>query len=36
VVTAVASDGTTASYTYDEGDVPDDLRKLDTWLGATL
>jgi len=36
VITAVASDGTTATYTYDQGDVPDDLQKLDAWLGATL
>jgi cellulase/cellobiase CelA1 len=36
VVTATLSDGTTAMYSYDQGDVPGDLQKLDTWLGTAL
>jgi hypothetical protein len=36
VITAVLSDGTAATYTYDQGDVPGDLQKLDTWLGTAL
>jgi cellulase/cellobiase CelA1 len=36
VITAMLSDGTAATYTYDQGDVPGDLQKLDTWLGSAL
>ena len=35
-ITAVLSDGTTATYTFDESKVPDDLQKLSTWLGTQL
>jgi hypothetical protein len=33
-ITAVLSDGTTASYSFDESKVPGDLQKLSTWLGT--
>jgi hypothetical protein len=33
-VTAVLSDGTTASYSFDDSKVPGDLQKLSTWLGT--
>jgi hypothetical protein len=33
-VTAVLSDGTSASYSFDQSKVPDDLSKLDAWLGT--
>ena len=33
-ITAVLSDGTTATYTFDESKVPGDLQKLSTWLGT--
>jgi cellulase/cellobiase CelA1 len=36
VITAMLSDGTAATYTYDQGDVPGDLQKLNTWLGSAL
>ncbi len=33
-VTAVLSDGTTATYAFDESNVPDDLQELNTWLAT--
>ncbi len=36
LVTAVLTDGTSATYGFDEGDVPSDLDKLDTWLGTAM
>jgi hypothetical protein len=33
-VTAVLSDGTTASWSFDESQIPDDMQKLHTWLGT--
>ena len=36
LVTAVLTDGTAATYAFDEGDVPGDLDKLDTWLGTAM
>ncbi len=33
-VRAVLTDGTTASYSYDESQVPDDLKNLSAWLGT--
>jgi hypothetical protein len=33
-VRAVLSDGTAASYAYDQSKIPDSLQKLDTWLGT--
>ncbi len=33
-VTAVLSDGTTASYSFDEAKIPGNLQKLSTWLGT--
>jgi hypothetical protein len=33
-ITAVLTDGTTATYTFDESKVPGDLQKLSTWLGT--
>jgi hypothetical protein len=35
-VTAVLSDGTTASWSFAESNVPDDMQKLNTWLGTQL
>jgi hypothetical protein len=35
-VTAVLTDGTSATYAFDEGDVPGDLDKLSTWLGTAM
>jgi hypothetical protein len=35
-VTAVLTDGTSATYAFDEGDVPGDLGKLHTWLGTAM
>jgi len=36
MVTAVQTDGTTATYAFDEGDVPGDLDKLNAWLGTVM
>ena len=33
-ITAVLSDGTTASYSFDDSKVPGDLQNLSTWLGT--
>ena len=33
-ITAVMSDGTTATYSFDESKIPDNLQKLSTWLGT--
>lgn len=33
-ITAVLTDGTTASYSFDESEIPGNLQKLDTWLGT--
>ena len=33
-VTAVMTDGTTATWSYDESKVPGNLQKLDAWLGT--
>ena len=33
-VTAVLSDGTVATYSFDEAKIPGDLQKLSTWLGT--
>lgn len=33
-ITAVLSDGTTATYRFDESKVPGDLQQLSTWLGT--
>jgi hypothetical protein len=35
-VTAVLTDGTSATYAFDEGDVPRDLDGLRTWLGTAM
>jgi hypothetical protein len=35
-VTAIMSDGTTATWSFDESKVPDDLQKLNAWLGTQL
>jgi hypothetical protein len=35
-VTAILSDGSGATYAFDQGQVPDDLKKLDTWLGTAM
>ena len=33
-VTAVLTDGTTATWSFDESKIPGDLQKLNTWLGT--
>ena len=33
-VTAIMSDGTTATWSFDESKVPGNLQKLNAWLGA--
>jgi hypothetical protein len=35
-VTAVMSDGTTGTWSFDESKVPGDLEKLNAWLGTQL
>jgi hypothetical protein len=35
-VTAVLSDGTTATWSFDESKVPGDLEKLNAWLGTQI
>ena len=36
LVTAVLTDGTSATYTFDQGDVPGDLDQLNTWLRTAM
>ena len=35
-VTAVMSDGTTATWSFEETKIPGNLQKLDAWLGTQL
>ena len=36
VVSAVLTDGSGATYEFDQGGVPDELDKFDAWLGTAL